>query len=352
MAQVPENGYCCGRQMQDIKVVNIGSFGHFGEVLDELVEIEAVNLAAYAPAFEGEDISSLRQHRRFGGAKCYESPADMLAQERPDIAVISTRPDRIAAATVMAAEGGCNLIVEKPLAIDTDMLQRVFDAVSKNKVRLAAMLSMRSLPAFVRAREIYESGELGTVVLANVRKSYRWGIRPDWFGSRQIYGGTIPWIGIHAFDILNYITGQNFAGVFAMHSNLAHPAHNQCEDNCVIVSELSNGTHATISLDYCRPDAAAVHGDDYVRIVGTDGILEANASRNICTFLKADKEYNCNLPQEPACLYQDFIRCLRDGSGKKSELEKADPFMLTHVSLCARQSADTGGYIKIRSDLW
>ena len=92
--------------------------------------------------------------------------------------------------------------------------------------------------------------KLGQVVLANARKSYKWGqSRPEWFGKRRTYGGTIGWVGIHALDAINYITGETFVSVAAMQSNLAHSERAECEDNCVLALELSNGSHATVSVE-------------------------------------------------------------------------------------------------------
>ena len=41
---------------------------------------------------------------------------------------------------------------------------------------------MNQILAAVRA------GQIGQVVLANARKSYKWGTRPQWFGERGRYG--------------------------------------------------------------------------------------------------------------------------------------------------------------------
>jgi predicted dehydrogenase len=169
------------------------------------------------------------------------------------------------------------------------MLEKVRKSVERNKINLTAMLTMRSDPQFVAARQVYDSGAIGEAVLVNARKSYKWGTRPDWFGDKDKYCGTIGWVGIHAFDYINYITGLNFAKVAAMQGNFAHGERPACEDNCAIVAELGNGGHATISVDYCRPEIAGTHGDDWIRIVGTKGVLEASGSKKECSVISKDK---------------------------------------------------------------
>ena len=55
------------------------------------------------------------------------------------------------------------------------------------------------------------------------------------------------------------------------------------------MAELGNGGHATISVDYCRPEIAGTHGDDWIRIVGTKGVLEASGSKKECSVISKDK---------------------------------------------------------------
>jgi predicted dehydrogenase len=193
---------------------------------------------------------------------------------------------------------------------------------------------MRSRPVFRTARQVYASGAIGQAVLANGRKSYKWGTRPQWFGERSKYGGTIGWVGIHALDFINYITGLEFTSVAAMAANFAHSDRPDCEDNCALVLETSNGGHATISVDYFRPQSAPTHGDDWVRIVGTKGTIEASDALQKCTVVVEDKEpYEVPIGQ-PNKMFREFLLSLL---GKAEyDVKQSEPFMLTHVCLCAQ----------------
>ncbi|MCK5851740.1 Gfo/Idh/MocA family oxidoreductase, partial [bacterium] len=240
-----------------MKIVSIGGYGHSIFVFDEILQIDEAKLVAFAPAFDGEDLSIITSHKIYNdNILYYDNYEEMLEKEKPDVVIVSTRLDKIAKIAIDSANKGCHLICEKPLAINYRDLENLHNTVKKNNVKLMAMLSMRAEPVFVAAREIYQSGKIGEAVLINSRKSYKWGTRPEWFGDKSKYGGTIGWIGIHALDFINFITELDFVSVAAMQSNFSHPERKDCDDNCALILEMSNGGHATVSVDFFRPKAA------------------------------------------------------------------------------------------------
>ena len=331
-----------------LKVVSIGGFGHSVFVFDDMLGMTEAELLAYAPALQDEPPVTVTNHKIYTDKiKRYEDYRKMLAEIEADVAVISTRLDKIAAIAIEAANAGCHLICEKPLALTHKSLAEVYNAVKDNKVELFAMHSMRSEGAFITAHNIYRNGYIGQAIIANGRKSYKWGTRPDWFAERDTYGGTIGWVGIHALDFIHYITGLGFRSVMAMQGNFDHPSHKDCEDNCALVLEMSNGAHATISVDLCRPSSAPTHGDDWVRIVGTKGVLEANASKGTCNLI-VDGSEPVDVPvAERGKMFRNFLLSLIGKAEYEPELSTQDAFMLTHVCLCARDAADTGKMVRI-----
>jgi len=323
-----------------LKVVSIGGFGHSVFVFDDMVGMTEAQLVGLAPAFEDEDISFFADHDLCKDVKHYADYAKMIEEVRPDVAVISTRLDLIPDVIIAAANAGCHIIAEKPLALDKDNLKRVRQAVKENNVRLTAMLSMRSEPEFIAAKNVYQSGVIGEAVLVNGRKSYKYGTRPEWFGDKDKYGGTIGWVGIHAFDFINFVTDIGFGKVAAMQGNFSHPERPACGDNCTIIAELSNGGHCTVSADLFRPQSAGTHGDDWIRIVGTKGIIEARGSDNTCmVIIDGEKPEPVELP-EKSKMFKDFLLSL--GGDENAVTYQEESFMLTDVCLRADDSAQNG----------
>ena len=324
-----------------MKIGLIGNWGHHGAVLAETDAMPDVSLVALAPGFEGEDLSSLET--RYSRASRYRDHRAMLSEARPDVAIISTRLDRIAGLAADAADAGCHTICEKPLALTHEDLTRLWRAVASNRTQCIAMLPNRNQPVLAAARRAVESGRIGDVKLLNARKSYKFsGPRSGWIATRAGYGGTLPWIGIHALDFIDSVLPVPFTSLSAMHGNVAHPEDPECEDVCTINLRLEGGAFATVSVDYLRPKSANSHGDDWLRIVGTDGSIEAAMERNQCTVIDRNghgqiAEFGERLPY-----YAPIIRGFPAAGSAGPTNVTTRSFYLTHVALCARDAADTG----------
>jgi predicted dehydrogenase len=323
-----------------LKVVCIGGWGHASMVFDEMIGMAEAELRGFAPADRGEDLSVLQELEIFAqrGVRAFDDHLAMLEEIKPHVAIVSTRLDQVAPVATSAANAGCHLICEKPLGVSHEQFHTLRAAVAHNKVRLMAMHSMRNFPAFIAARKAFQEGLIGEAIQINARKSYRWGNRPEWFAQRDLYGGIIPWIGIHALDVIHFVTGKRFTKVFAMHGNHAHADYAECEDHAVIVGSLDKGGHASISIDMLRPEAAALPGDDWIRVLGMKGMLEANASKGVCEIVSEGGAPTSPPLPESGAMFRSFLLSLR-GQGSPS-LSTDDSFLLTHACLVARDSAD------------
>ncbi len=323
-----------------IRVATVGAFGHWVFVLDEIADLNEVELVAAAAALPGESLAPVLAHRAAPKTiATFDDHHAMLKAVRPDVVILSCRLDRIPHLAMELAGAGCDLICEKPLALDLATLDKLYRTVRANGVRLMAMLSMRDDPVFQTARRLYRSGAIGEVALVNARKSYKYGQRPDWFGARATYGGTMPWVGIHALDMIHFITGQTFACVMARQKNFAHPQRPDCEDSIAAVFELANGGSATVSVDLLRPSTAPTHGDDWIRVVGTHGIIEARSNDGVVHLLTESAGPQTIQPDAAQPIYRPFL--LRQDQGDKL-MRTEDAFLLTQACLCARDAADAG----------
>ncbi len=326
------------------RILCIGGWGHFFEVFQTLEKYPGARVCGVAPAFEGEELDWICGLPPAKNVPVFGNAEELLREVPADFCIVSTRPGHIAKAVIQAANAGLDIIAEKPLGITLEETAEVEAAVNANGVRLMAIFSMRAYPVFQTARRLYREGAIGKAVLANARKSYKYGdetARPEWFGQRCEYGGTFPWIGIHAFDLIRFATGLGVRRVAALQANQAHPARPDCEDTCCAIAELDGGAQGTISVDYFRPSEAGTHGDDWIRIVGTDGIVEARASEQSCTLLKNGAAPEAIPLDAPEPLFVPFLE------GHESLTNATDAFELTKATLAARQAADEKTWIEV-----
>lgn len=338
-----------------ITVASIGGFGHSVFVFDEMLpKADLGRLVAMAPAYPEESLDAFSKHPLVQRDKPerFSSAGNLLETAKPTVSVVSTQPGRIAGHVIAALRAGSHVIAEKPLACDDSSLVEIHREWRRSQKGLIAMLNMRSFPAFSAAHLACREGLVGDVVAANARKSYKWGDRrPEWFSDRSKYGGTFPWVGIHALDMINYITGQGFAEVSAMQANLGHPDRPGCDDVCMGVFRLENGALATVSVDYFRPGGAGTHGDDWCRIVGTRGVLEANASQGWCRLQAVEDSVPRDLPLKPQEFRFARFLCAV-GKGVIPANDALTGLHLTDACLAAREAAETGERRPINPRRW
>lgn len=330
-----------------LKLAFVGGFGHANNVFNEFLNLskEKINCVGYSAAYEEENLDCFTKHSWIENSKApyFQTVEQLLSTTRPDILVISTRPDYIPKIALKGLEAGCHLIIEKPLALDSKILRELYDKAKSARLSVMGMLSMRSAYAFIKAKEVISSGEIGKVLLINTRKSYKWGNRPEWFNDRQKYGGTWPWIGIHNLDMTHFITGLCATHVIATHQNKSHPDFPYCEDTASALFTLEGDVQMVASIDLCRPESAPTWGDDWIRVVGSKGVLEANGSAGKVTLINSKGSSEFSFPIDDfKPIYKPFIESLRE----KKELDPT-PFYLTAAVLAARESADKGCQIKV-----
>ena len=104
---------------------------------------------------------------------------------------------------------------------------------------------------------------------------------------------------------------------------------------------MDNGVMISASIDYLRPSTAPTHGDDRVRVAGTEGVIEV--MKGAVTLINADGEKNLELVEQRGIFY-DFALHLLDGEEALVNAEQT--FELTRACLVARDKADACVYLK------
>ena len=335
-----------------MKLAIIGSYGHVGTVLKGLEQLPDVHLAA-AAKWGPDDPLGFMAGPAMADVAAYDDYAAMLDEVRPDVAAVFTPFHRLAAGSIAAAQRGCHVFSEKPLATTLEDLARLRETVEKAGVKVAACFTARGEPAFLTIRKAVLEGRIGEPIYAVAQKSYPFNVRDDFYKARETYGGTIPWIGIHALDFIAYCTGQDYRRVAAVASNRAHPSHPGMEDQGGLLAELSGGGAAVINFDYLRPwgEAPRPWGDDRLRIAGTEAVIETKDCASGVELTTGDATEL--LPLEPARnVFAGFAAWLAvKNTGCEQPVPPlvttAESFRLTEVALKARDAQDAGKFVEV-----
>jgi predicted dehydrogenase len=316
----------------------IGATGHTNYVLEGLRDLPDVEVVGVSPGSDGESVAGLHERAQDHSPDATQYPDhDALLDADLDLVVVACHFGDLADRSLAALQRGCHVYTEKPVATTLEDLERVREAHADSAGELAAMFGLRYDAAFLTAHERVRDGAVGEVRLLNARKSYILGDRGEPFLTREAYGGTIPWVGIHAIDWIHWFSDLPARTVRARHSRRANRDHGDLEATGVIDLELDEEVLATASLDYLRPRTAPTHGDDRVRVVGTDGVIEVRNGRTY--LIDGDTEGERRLPQSPGeNPFVDFVAGIRGDSAPRVTAEES--FRATETSLRARNAAD------------
>jgi len=319
------------RADEEIKVGMIGTVGHRDIVLNDLPKVANCRLVAYSNT--GDSNIELP-----AGVRVYETYDEMLDREELDVVGVCLPYSLNAKASIAAARSNIHIITEKPVATTLDDMQELLETVIDHGVRLTTMLNMRMLPRFQAIYTAVGEGAIGEPILATGQKSYKFGkSRPDFYKAEETYGGTIPWVGIHALDYIHFTTRLNYTDLFAYQGNKDHPDYPGFQDFAGVVLRLDNGGTAMVNIDYLRPETAPSHGDDRLRIIGSEGVIEIkDLGARVELITSSHEAYDIPYPEEKF-LFADFMAELRDEA--QHVVRPAEPFEMTRVALLAHQSA-------------
>jgi predicted dehydrogenase len=319
-------------------VAMIGTRGHYRTVLREMESMPALRVVAMADG--GDSVAPIAEWCRNHGytPQSFDDHRAMLDRAKPEVLVVCGPFEAHAAMCIDAVERGVHVITEKPAALTLAELDQLSAACERNPgVHIAGMMFSRYDPGFFTAKRLIDAGAIGDVRLVNARKSYRLGKRDAYYHDRATYGGTIPWVGSHAIDWVMWLGGHTFKRVFATQSARENGGNGTMERSALCHFTLCGERAASVSVDVFRPANAPTHGDDWIRLVGTAGVLEARP--NSVSLINAD---NDGSKPVPVSVDHSFLRDFVDHvEGRAAaHIDAQSTLKLTRACLLARQSAD------------
>lgn len=133
--------------------------------------------------------------------------AEMLARDDVQIVAIYTPDSQHADHIVAAFEAGKHVICTKPLITDPEDGPRVLAAAQKAGKRLQVGQSTRFFEPFLRQRECFEAGDVGTVEVVDAHYSHRM----DWYYEKSPWAATDThwaYLGLsHPVDLVRWYLG-------------------------------------------------------------------------------------------------------------------------------------------------
>ncbi|WBB76126.1 Gfo/Idh/MocA family oxidoreductase [Micromonospora sp. WMMD1128] len=146
------------------------------------------------------------------GLRAYPSVSDLLAETVPDGLLVTAPTGRHGELVAAAAKAGVPVLCEKPAGLDAA------EAAEAGRVAAAAGIGFqvaywrRYVPELRRLRERIAGGDLGEVLFV---AASQWDGEPPAAAFRTGSGGIFVDMGVHEFDQIRWLTGQDIVRVAA-----------------------------------------------------------------------------------------------------------------------------------------
>ncbi|HLK76814.1 MAG TPA: Gfo/Idh/MocA family oxidoreductase [Streptosporangiaceae bacterium] len=174
----------------------------------------------------------------------YESVAEMLDRAALDGVLIAAPTDQHGAIIAEVAARGLPILCEKPCGLTAAAARASAHATAAAGVPLQVAYWRRFVPGLRQLHDRIAAGELGVIHLITC---YQWDEQPPSPAFRAHSGGIAIDMGVHEFDQLRWLTGQDIAGLAVVSSGAA-PDGIADVDGAQVVLTLSGGATGFVSL--------------------------------------------------------------------------------------------------------
>ena len=144
------------------------------------------------------------------GLKTFSDYKEMLAEGKMDAVSVCTPNYLHAQPTIDALNAGLDVIVEKPMAMNSAECQAMIDAANKNKKLLVIGFQYRYSNEARTLKRYIDEGQFGKILYGRCKALRRRGI-PNWgvFTRKDLQGGgPMIDIGVHIIEVTHYLMGS------------------------------------------------------------------------------------------------------------------------------------------------
>lgn len=286
-------------------------------VLNDLDEVELTAVC---------DVDNVRANAlaaRFGIPHIFRNDEDVFRSDLIDAIIICTPSYLHEEQAIAALEAGKHVLVEKPLALSPESVERVIAAAERTGRTLMVAMNNRYRPDTVALRPFAQNGELGDVFLTRgawLNRKMRV-VRPTWRHRRATAGGgAMMDLGVQTLDLCLWILG--FPEAASVMTQMHYPEGMEVEDTAGIIVRMKNGAGVSLTVSW---SLVAERDRHYMRMLGTRGsgaISPLAVFKEIETGQMIDVTPNVSLGREnlyTASYRQELTHFIRVATGEIDE---------------------------------
>jgi predicted dehydrogenase len=190
-----------------------------------------------------------------GNAAAYDSLADLLQEQSPDVVHVCTPNAVHAEQTLLALEQGAHVVCEKPLATSMEESERMLQALEAAGRVGAVAYHVRGYPLVEHMRATVEAGGLGRLRVVHGRYvcddallvTEGWRLEPESSGPSYVTAD----LGAHWFDLAEHVTGARISELLADFRTFV-PGR-ALEDHACLLLRFDNGATGSAEFSALGP---------------------------------------------------------------------------------------------------
>ncbi|MEZ5665990.1 MAG: Gfo/Idh/MocA family oxidoreductase [Alphaproteobacteria bacterium] len=309
-----------------VAVIGCGAIGTWHARI--VAEHAAGTLAAVCDT-DGDKARSLAESL---GTRAFVDAGHMLAETPLDALIVATTEDSHVALAALAAQHGCGVLIEKPVAADLDGIAAIERAAAAHGITVMAAHVERFETGYAHLRDAVAQGVCGRVVSVAARRRFGPAQAPRFAGRST----TLRLLAVHDFDLIAWVHPATPTEVYAVAGRGA--IHAACGmDDCVSVTvRFADGAVGRVDSAWTLPPAYerfaapqgwAPSGDNLLEVVGDRGVIANDVSlRNQqLTLYDTGHGFRADDTRHQPVLHgrvvgalrdevDHFLACVRDGS--------------------------------------
>lgn len=278
----------------------------------------------------------------------HASYADVFETVTPDVVAVGDYFGRRGEIVIDALRRGKHVIGDKPLCTRLSEIDQIAALAVETKLALGCLLDLRDHGGYITMRRLIRDGAIGQVrtVVFTAQHPLNLGKRPAWYFEPGKHGGTINDIGIHAIDLIPWLTGRTIVeatAARAWNARLAQFPHFQ--DAAQLMLKLDNGGGVLGDVSYLTPDGVAYQAPQYWRVTchGDEGVIETDYNAKFVELAQRDDKSVRQIPVEsgdPTGCLDAFLDEIEGKRSRPDGLTTRDVLDATRRTLLIQQAAD------------
>jgi len=310
-----------------VAVIGTGQWGkNHARVYKELTSTELIAVCDVNPE---RAKAMAAQH----DVKAYSDSAQMLKDKSIEAVNVCTWSTILAKEAIKALNAGKHVLVEKPMATNTQQAQKLVKTAQENGLHLTVGFLMRFIPGLQIIRQSVENKKIGELVCATAKRVSQW---PERIGDVGVVKDTA----IHDIDVMRFISNEDPIFVYA---KMGKMRIQKFEDYAHIMLTYKDGKSAFIESNWLTP-----YKTRSLTVTGSDAIMRLDyITQDLWIEQQKETVQPRNQFQEPLKQeLQHFVDCIVDK--KKPLVTGEDGVRALEVATAALQSSAKNRAIQIK----